>query len=317
VNPFFRGNSSFHRTLSLQANLSSHPSIFHHRTLLLHLPYRLLSPTSPQTGDSPSDSSASPSVSKSSPNLSIESQVHSSSHLSVYPLRYSALLVLKRGIATDPCFYPWSYSLVIISASLNPSPSSHSPNQPSVKLPRLLSLPVKSSKGGIDSFQSLSFVLDPPSSPKHFVRIVFLSTSFHRRHPRYIRLQDSTLVLQSSSPVFFQVSSLDLSSRHIKSSRKSWFPILALLWNSGKNWVTQRRDAVAKTGGRREGRECRAKHESEDGRGPQGKSLSTMLVMQDLTREEEDIALLDINLRSVCTPPPLGSRDGSSSGSQP
>lgn len=116
-------------------------------------------------------------------------------------------------------------------------------------------------------------------------------------------------------PFFFQVSSLDLSSRHIKSSRESWFPILALLWNSGKNWVRQRRDAVAKTGGSREGREgrdCRAKHEGEDGRGPQGKSSSTMLVMQDLIREEEDTAT------EVCVlPPPLGSRDGSSGGSRP
>src|ERR1700735_1155314 len=111
---------------------------------------------------------------------------------------------------------------------------------------------------------------------------------------------------------FFQVSSFDLSSRHIKSSRESWFRILALLWNSGKNWVRQCRDAVAKTGGKREGRDCRAKHEGEDGRGPQGKSSSTMLVMQDLIREDEDTAT-----EACVLPPPLGSRDGSSGGSRP
>ena len=77
--------------------------------------------------------------------------------------------------------HPWSSSLESPSTLHRiQSSSSHSTSHPSVK-PHRLSL---SSPQRGDSFRSMSFVLDPPSSPKQFVRIS-PSTSFHRRRPRY------------------------------------------------------------------------------------------------------------------------------------
>jgi hypothetical protein len=62
-----------------------------------------------------------------------------------------------------------------------------------------------------------------------------------------IRPQDSTPV---SQPFFFQALSLDWSlitlpqKIQVYPNRHFFLPILALLWNPGKNWLVQRQDAI-------------------------------------------------------------------------
>jgi hypothetical protein len=99
-----------------------------------------------------------------------------------------------------------------------------------------------------------------------------------------IRPRDSTPVYKSSPTIFFfKASSLDLShhatSRFNHANRSFFVPILALRWNPGKNWLRQRRDAVAKKGDRGVlGKEGIAEPDikGEDGRAPQGKLSNPM-----------------------------------------
>ena len=159
-------------------------------------------------------------------------------------------------LAVDPCRFRGKF-IHRTSSNSSSHPSIH-PSATSCTL--LLHPPVSSSvpqvlKGGIVSNSPIHvFILDP--SPKHFVRFIFV-----RRPPTIIDIQDirprdSTPVFQSSPQHHFFFQSLVprfVSSRYLKiQSRKSklFVPILALRWNPGKNWLVQRRDAVAKKGDR-------------------------------------------------------------------
>jgi hypothetical protein len=63
-----------------------------------------------------------------------------------------------------------------------------------------------------------------------------------------IRPRDSTPVFQSSPTIFFSKPRPSICL--ITQIEAFFVPILALLWNPGKNWLVQRRDAVAKKGDR-------------------------------------------------------------------
>jgi hypothetical protein len=82
----------------------------------------------------------------------------------------------------------------------------------------------------------------------------FVNLLPHRR-PRYWSLGFNSHIQSPLRPHFFQVSSIDLSpSRYLKiqvHSNHGSLPILALLWDPGKNWVLRRWDTVAQRGDRR------------------------------------------------------------------
>ena len=141
--------------------------------------------------------------------------------------------------------YPWSSSLESPSTLHRiQSSSSHSTSHPSVK-PHRLSLPSSPQRG--DSFRSMSFVLDPPSSPKQFVRIF-------RRPPSIVDVQDirprdSTLVFNVllARPFFFKPRP-SICPRFTSRSRKSrlffWFCQFLLSFGIPARIGRRRRDDV-------------------------------------------------------------------------
>jgi hypothetical protein len=131
-------------------------------------------------------------------------------------------------------------------------------------------------RGRVSAYPIHAFALDPPSrSPKHFARIILVRrpalSSTSKIFVLEIQLSSQSHLSHRSHPFFFQSLVLFVSSRFMlphqesrSNPRKSqvFFPILALLWNPGKDWLVQRRDAVAKKGDRGvEGKKgCRARH---------------------------------------------------------
>jgi hypothetical protein len=152
-------------------------------------------------------------------------------------------------------FHPWSHSLVILASSLHRIFLKSFPSHLSVN-PHCRHLPCHQvlKRGIVYDSPIHAFFLDPPSSPKHFGRIASVVNLCSHRRPGY-SFSGFNSCIQSHLPHRSQTSSFDLShhaTSSIQNPRKLrfFFPILALLWNPGKNWLSQRRDAGAQTGDR-------------------------------------------------------------------
>jgi hypothetical protein len=151
------------------------------------------------------------------------------------------------------------------------------------------------------------------------------------RRPRYSfsRFNSRLKVIYRTAPTHFFFKASSYLSHHDSSCLKNqdpthanhgfFFPILALLWNPGKDWLVQRRDAVAKKGDRGvEGRKgCRARHEGRRRQVPLGRKLSSPM---DGDVDLEEAHRSGKKESPVCVSPripPLGSRTIGSSGKKP
>jgi hypothetical protein len=177
-----------------------------------------------------------------------------------HPLRYFCILQYRRLSPTSPkkgdsLSDPSSFGL---QSSTHPYPRSIETSSYSRIIYRsILSLANKSSKTGESPpIRSMHSPLIPKSLAEAF-RPNRLSSTSALTDARYSSSGfNSRIPVLSNLNFFFQASSLDLS-RHATSNHanritqiEAFVPILALLWNPGKNWLVQRRDAVAKKGDR-------------------------------------------------------------------
>jgi hypothetical protein len=165
-----------------------------------------------------------------------------SSHPSVNPRHYRSLTSpQKRESLSDPCFIlgptassssvSSKFPQVILESSLGQSSLSLS-----LRCRQVLK------RGIVSAYPIHAFILDP--SAKHFVRIILV-----RRPQSIIDAKIFVLGIQlpySSPPhrFFFKPSSLNLflNSRYLTIQTHGnngffFLPILALLWNPGKNWL--------------------------------------------------------------------------------
>ena len=174
-------------------------------------------------------------------NLSIESPSYPS-HPSSHPSVSSSPSLPQRGDSLDPRFILVLQPRVVILV-----PSLHriflksffEIIHRSIVSTSTFSLVLK--RGIVSAYPIHAFALDHPNSPKHFIRIILVVSTFHHRRQRYsFSGFNSRLKVNSTSFFFSNLVPRFVSSRYIdSSSRKSRFflPILALLWNTGKNWL--------------------------------------------------------------------------------
>jgi hypothetical protein len=181
-------------------------------------------------------------------NLSIESPSHPSSHPSVS----SSPSLPQRGDSLDPRFILVLQSRVVILVS-----SLHRIFLKSFFeiIHRLIVNPLPChqvlKRGIVYAYPIHAFALDHPNSPKHFIRIILVVSTFI--DVKDIRSRDSTLVSKSTPSLFFKPRpSICLITLH-----RFKFPQIVVFFTNScspleyrQELAVQRRDAVAQKGDR-------------------------------------------------------------------